>query len=91
VPAIAGAPAQWRLKQNEPHKQDESQNKANNDDCAGGIEFSLEFVVNGSNSVQQMINGAALQIPKCHGHDFRAVLVPVASGCEMPKKQPILL
>lgn len=53
--------------QKESCKKHESQHKPNNDNGTQNIQFSLEFVVAGRNSVQQMVEPTAF-FPSCHGN-----------------------
>lgn len=63
------------------HQQDQAdqtnsaQNQADNHYRPHEVQFSLEFVVAGRNSVERMINGTAF-FPGCHGNAHSAVVMP---------------
>src|SRR5579871_5250233 len=62
-------PPGW-LKQKVPRKSNHPQQHADNDNSPGDVQFCLEFVILGGNSVQQMIDCTALQLPSCHGNNI---------------------
>jgi hypothetical protein len=69
------SPALLGDQQNQSHKANRSQHEPDDHKHTQNIQFGLEFVVAGGNSVERMIDGTAF-FPSCHGNGSLAEVVP---------------
>jgi hypothetical protein len=66
----------YRLANQISHKSHYSHTKGEDNHRPQNIQFSLEFMIAGDNSVQQMVHDTALFFPRCHARRKRAEVMP---------------
>jgi hypothetical protein len=77
-PQLLGA-----AKPNQPHNGHDKQSKSDDNGASENVQFGLEFMIYGGNSVQQMIDGASFDNARGHDRIFLSKLRAIRHFCQI--------